>query len=130
MATSIDAIIISTVSGVASLSGKVYPHEALKDAAAPFCFYLQEAGDEERALDGLTGLKGADYQVHVVAGTHLAMQTLGGAVMAALQALEGTEHDEITIQAAECRQTQPNFYESGVGLWRKPLYLHLDYLIN
>lgn len=115
---------------VGSLSGKVYPHEALKGAVAPFCFYLQEADDEERALDGLTGLKSADYQVHVVAGTHLAMQTLGGAVMAALQALEGTAHDEITIQAAECRQTQPNFYESGVGLWRKPLYLHLDYLIN
>lgn len=125
----LDEIIKTTVGAVAGLSGKVYPHTAIKSADPPFVFYLQESGDQELDLSGPTGLMSADYQVHVAAKTHASMQLYGKSVTLALQALQGTTQGEISINAIKVSQIQPDVDERDVGLFRKPLALHFDYQI-
>lgn len=122
-----DELIVTTAGKIAGLSGKVYPYTALKDVKAPFCFYLQTSGGEEEVLEGLSGLKSAEYEIHVVAATCAAAQLLGMAVTAALQALALTDSGGIHVGRAMCEQTSPIVDEREIGLWRKPLFLHLDY---
>lgn len=123
----LDEIIKTTVGAVAGLSGKVYPHTAIKSADAPFVFYLQESGNEELDLTGTTGLMSADYQVHVAAKTHASMQLYGRSVTLVLQALQGSTQTNIFISSIRVSQTQPDVDERDVGLFRKPLTVHFEY---
>ena len=122
-----DELIVTTVGSVAGLNGKVYPYTALKDASAPFCFYLQTSESEEEVLEGLSGLKSAEYEIHVVAATQAAAQLLGAAAMKALQDLAQTDSGDIHVGRSFCKMTAPIVDERDVGMWRKPLLLHLDY---
>lgn len=109
------------------LSGKVYPLEALKNAAAPFVFYLQTAEDEENALDGRTGLLSASYEINCVAKTYASLAWLSGTVRPALQALQGTTHEGIAIERITIRQASPDLKEKEVNLYRRMYVLTVDY---
>lgn len=124
---SIDEIITAAIGSIAGLAGKVYPYTAIKDAAAPFVFYIQTAAAENEELDGLSGLKSAEYELHVVASTNAGAQLLGDAVKTTMQTLALTDRGGVHFGRAVCDQRAPTMNETQVGLWRRPLFLHLDY---
>ena len=101
--------------------------EALKNATAPFAFYLQTAEDEEDALDGFTGLQTATFEVNVVAKTYASLIWLAGSAKLALQELQGTTHEDLVIERVSVRQTSPDLKEQEVDLYRRRYALQVNY---
>lgn len=72
--------ILTVLEPIEGLRGKVYPAEAIKNAAAPFVFYLQHGEDEDETLDGPTGLMTAVYEINCVARNYAGLSWLVGVV--------------------------------------------------
>ena len=101
--------------------------EGLKNAAAPFVFYIQSAEDEEDALDGRTGLESASFEIHCVAKTYAGLIYLAGSVRLALQELQGTTHNGLLIERVQVRQASPDLKEEEVNLYRRAYTLQINY---
>lgn len=119
--------ILTALEPIAGLSGKVYPLEGLKNATAPFVFYLRQAEDEEETLDGPAGLLSATFEINCVAATYAGLTALARAVRPALQALQGTVHSGLLIERATVRQASPDLKEREVNLYRRMYVLQINY---
>lgn len=119
--------IVGALSPLPGLAGKVFPLEGLKNASAPFVFYLQAESGETAALDGLTGLLSASFEVNCVSRSYAELKALADKVRPALQALQGTELEGLSIQRAKVRQASPDIKEQEVQLFRRMYILELDY---
>ena len=115
---------LETIDGQA---GKVYPMSGLKNAAAPFIFYLQMSEDDEYTLDGSTGLQTASFEINCVAKTYASLIALAGSVRQVLQALQGTKHDDLLIERVTVRQASPDLKEMEVDLYRRMYVLTINY---
>lgn len=122
-----DQPIKTALEKIEGLSGKVYPMGGLKKAAAPFVFYLQMAEDEEYTLAGPAGLQTASFEINCVAQTYASLIALAGSVRPALQALEGTMHDDLLIERVTIRQASPDLKEMEVNLYRRMYVLTVNY---
>lgn len=122
-----DNAIVTALSPLPGLAEKVFPLEGLKNAEAPFVFYLQMEGNEETALDGLTGLLSASFEINCVARSYAELKVLAGKVRPALQLLQGAELPGLCIQRAIVRQASPDVKEPAVQLFRRMYILQLDY---
>lgn len=112
---------------IAEISGKVYPLEGMKNAAAPFVFYLRRTEEEDEALDGLTGLQSGAFEVHCVAQNYAQLISLAGSVRSRLQGMQGVTYDGLLIERATIRQTSPDLKEREVNLYRRMYVLQLNY---
>lgn len=123
----VDEIAKSTLESIPGLSGRIFPVEALKNAKAPFVFYISEAETEEDALDGPTGLFTAEIEVHCVAASYGALMGLCRSVRNKLRSLTGTTHGGTLIERAVVRVASPDLKEKEVNLFRRAYALQLDY---
>lgn len=122
-----EEVILTVLEPIEGLRGKVYPAEAIKNAAAPFVFYLQHSEDEEETLDGPTGLMSADFEINCVAQTYAGLTGLVAAVRAALQSIQGVTYGDLLIERASVRQASPDLKEKEVNLYRRMLSLEIHY---
>ena len=122
-----EEVIVAVLEPIAGLRGKVYPAEAIKNAAAPFVFYLQHSEDEEETLDGPTGLMSAVFEINCVAQRYAGLTGLVAAVRPALQAMQGVTYDDLLIERASVRQASPDLKEKEVNLYRRMLSLAIHY---
>lgn len=122
-----EEVIVAALETIDGLQSNVYPAEALKNATAPFVFYLQATDDETEALDGPTGLMSATYEIHCVAQSYAVLLWLVGSVRPALQAMQGKIYNGLLIERASVRQASPDLKEREVGLYRRVLRLELHY---
>lgn len=120
-------MILAALSPLPGLAGKVFPLEGLKNAEPPFVFYAQLNFDEADALDGPSGLLSAAFEINCVARSYGELKTLAARVRPALQSLEGTEREGLSIQRAAVRQASPDLKEHEVHLFRRMYVLQLDY---
>lgn len=118
---------ISSLTPVECISGKVFPVEALKDATAPFVFYLQQSDDEDDTLDGPSGLMSAVYEIHCVTQTYAALIVLVSQVRSALRSMQGCVFEDLLIERVSVRQASPELREKEVNLYRKMLRLELHF---
>lgn len=112
---------------IKDLASKVYPLEGLKNATAPFVFYLRLTGDENDALDGPTGLLTASFEINCVARTYAEQLALCGAVRQALKRLQGREFPGLLIERIRIRQQSPDLKETEVNLYRRMYVLQINY---
>ncbi len=119
--------ILTALEPIAGLRGKVYPAEAIKNATAPFVFYLQHGEDEEETLEGPTGLMSAVFEINCVARTYAGLTKLVAAVRAALQAMQGVTYGGLLIERTSVRQASPDLKEKEVNLYRRMLTLAIHY---
>lgn len=119
--------ILTVLEPIAGLRGKVYPAEAIKNAAAPFVFYLQHEEREEETLDGPTGLISAGFEINCVASSYAGLTRLVTAVRPALQAMQGVTYGDLLIERASVRQASPDLKEMEVNLYRRMLTLAIHY---
>lgn len=119
--------ILTVLKPIAEISGTVSPLEGLKNAAAPFVFYLRRTEEEEETLDGPTGLQSGTFEVHCVALTYAQLLSLAGSVRTALQGLQGNTYDGLLIERATIRQTSPDLKDREVNLYRRMYVLQLNY---
>ena len=118
---------LTVLEPIEGLRDNIYPAEALKNAAAPFVFYLQRAEDETEALDGPTGLMSATYEIHCVAQTYAKLVWLAGQVRPALHSMQGRTFDGLLVERVTVRQASPDLKEVEVGLFRRALSLTMHY---
>lgn len=119
--------ILKALEPIAEISGKVYPLEGLKNAAAPFVFYLRLTDEEEETLDGPTGLQSGTFEVNCVAQNYAQLIALAGSVRSALQGMQGKSYDGLLIERATIRQTSPDLKEREVNLYRRMYVLQMNY---
>lgn len=122
-----DQPIKTALETIEGLSGKVYPMSGLKNAAAPFVFYLQLSEDDEYTLEGSTGLQAVSFEINCVANTYASLVALAGSVRPVLQALQGTTHDDLLIEWVTIRQASPDLKEMEVNLYRRMYVLTVNY---
>lgn len=122
-----DKAIKTVLEPIAGLQSKVYPVDALKNATAPFVFYVQKEEDGVEDLDGTTDLQTATYEIHCVAKSYAALVALCKSVKSALQNMQGNTYAGLLIERAKVRQTSPDLNEREVKLMRRVYTLHLDY---
>lgn len=124
---SLESIITARVEQLSALSGKVYPAEALQNASAPFAFYRLTSDNTEAALDGITELRIAQYEVSVVTATYPQLIALAAQVKTKLWALPGAKSGNIEIQQVEVSLASPDLKETQVNLYRRAYSLRIYY---
>ena len=122
-----EELIKTALEPIDGLLGKVFPLEAMKDAVAPFVFYLRQTWEEEDALDGPTGLQSGTFELNCVAQTYARLIALAGAVRSRLQAMQGTSHGGLYIERVVIRQASPDLKEREVNLYRRMYVLQIYY---
>ena len=118
---------LTVLEPIDGLKSKVYPVSALKNATAPFVFYVQRESDEGDDLDGQTGLQTATFELHCVAKYYAALVSLCGEIRSALQGMQGKTFGDLLIERVKVRQTSPDLYEREVKLLRRAYAFQLDY---
>ena len=115
------------VNEIEAVSGRVYHAEALKNAAAPFVFWLQTGEQFEQTLEGRTALGEDRYELHVVTKNLESLDSISAAVRESVEALQGTVENGILYEAIEIRQISPLINEHEVNLYRKVYELTINY---
>lgn len=126
MSTPIDAV-ITALNTITAVSGKVYHAEALKNASAPFLFWLQTSETAEQDLSGYTELCEDGYELHCVAKNLGTLNSITKAVKNAVLPLQGTTVDGILYESIEISQISPTLREAEVGMYRKVYRLTISY---
>ena len=62
-----------------------------------------------------------------MAKTYASLVWLSGAVRPALLALQGTTHEDLTVERITIRQASPDLKEMEVNLYRRMYVLTVDY---
>ncbi len=119
--------IVTVLEPIDGLRHKVYPVDALKNATAPFVFYVQREEDAAETLEGCTDLQTATFEIHCVAKSYAALVALAGAVRTALRDMQGKTYGGLLIERAKVRQASPDLNEREVKLLRRVYTLQLDY---
>lgn len=122
-----EKLIVAAMEPLQALRGKVFPVEALKNATAPFVFFVPAEEPEEEALDGLTGLAVWAGTVHVVTETYAELIDLVPRVRAELRALMGRTVDDLFVEYVTIRGTSPDLKEREVDLYRRALNVRIHY---
>ena len=119
----------AAVETAAELTGSVFHVEALKNASAPFAFWLQIREETEQALDGYTELDTAGYELHICSKYLEQLDEKAAAARAAVISLQGTEADGVLYERINIRQITPVIHEREVGLYRKVYEITIEYQI-
>ena len=122
-----DKAIKTVLEPIAGLRDKVYPVDALKNATAPFVFYVQREDEEADDLDGGTGLQAAAFEIHCVAKSYAALVSLAGAVRSALRSMQGRTFEGLLIEQVKVQLASPDLIEREVKLLRRVYALQLNY---
>ena len=117
----------NAVNGIAAVSGKVYHAEALKNASAPFVFWLQTGEQYEEALDGRTELDEDRYELHIVTKNLEDLDSISASVREAVEALQGTEISGVLYEGIRISQISPVLNEHEVNLYRKVYEITIFY---
>lgn len=117
----------NAVNGIAAVSGKVYHAEALKNASAPFVFWLQTGEQYEQTLEGRTELGEDRYELHIVTKNLEDLDSISASVRDAVEGLQGTTVNGILYEQMEVRQISPVINEHEVNLYRKVYEVTIRY---
>ena len=127
--TVFDAV-LDAIKTAPGLSGKIYHAEALKNAAPPFAFWIQDSEETEQALDGYTELESAVYSLHLCARKLESLDPMARSVRTSVIALQGTEENGYIYERIDIRQISPDINEKEVGLYRKVYQISIDYQVD
>lgn len=119
--------ITTALERIDGLSAHVFPMEGLKNARAPFVFYLRRQHQAEDSLEGPTELQTADFGVHCVAKTYASLIWLSGMARSALLGLQGQTLDGLTIEHVTVQQASPDLKEREADLYRRAFALRMNY---
>lgn len=109
----------SAVNSIPEVSGRVYHAEALKNAAAPFVFWLQTGEEFEQDLNGRTELGRDQYELHIVTKNLEALDSISASVREAVESLQGTTVNGILYEIVKLSQISPVINEHEVNCYRK-----------
>ena len=124
---SVFSAVRAAINSISAVSGRVYHAEALKNAQAPFVFWIQEGEQFEQALNGRTELGTNRYEVHVVTKNLESLESISEDVREAVEALQGTTANGILYEYINIQQVSPVINEHEVNLYRKVYDIQINY---
>lgn len=119
--------VYQAVDTIPAISGRVFHAEALKNAAAPFVFWMQTGENFEQTLEGYTELGEDRYEIYIVTKNLADMNTIANAVRGAIIALQGETVNGVLYERMEISQVSPVINEHEVNLYRKVYSLVINY---
>lgn len=117
----------NAIEAVPGLKGHVYHAEALKNAAAPFAFWIQDEEDAEEDLNGYTELQNAAFELHLCARNLEGLEPMARAVKTAVIGLQGRTESGVLYERILIRQVSPLITEKEVGLYRKVYRIAINF---
>lgn len=115
------------VNSIADVHNRVYHATALKNAAAPFVFWVQTGERYEQTLEGRTELGEDQYEIHIVTKNLEALDNISSEVRAKAEALQGETIGGIRYERIQIMQISPVIDEREVNLYRKVYELTINY---
>lgn len=115
------------VNGIADVHNRVYHATALKNAAAPFVFWIQTGERYEQTLEGRTELGEDQYEIHIVTKNLEALDDISAEVRAKVEALQGETINSVQYERIQIMQISPVIDEREVNLYRKVYELTINY---
>lgn len=119
--------VLGVLKAIPAITDKVYHAEALKNASAPFVFWIQEGESFEKALEGYTELGENRYEIHIVTKNLSSLDDISKAVWKAVTGLEGTTAGGYLYESIEISQISPVINEREINLYRKVYSLAINY---
>ena len=125
---SIDSFVKNTLEGVSGLGpGHVAAVEQMTGVSSPFSAFSRQSWDEEKALDGFTGLQSAGFDLDIVAGSVAAVAVIEAMVISAFRAKQQTTADGLLIESVDIRQVSPDLREINIGQFRRAYDLQINF---
>lgn len=124
---SVEKAILAALEPIEGFWSEPGPLESLKNARAPFVFYLQIHEDSEESLEGDTELQEAYFEVNIVARTYQELLQLAGEARRNLHAVAGRTYGGTYIERCHIVQTSPDLKERETGLYRRMYVLQIQF---
>jgi hypothetical protein len=124
----IETAIVTELSAVTGLSGKVFPIVAQQNTVVPYVTYKLVDSERKRILTSPSGLVEAPYQIDVFHSSYSALKLLTDAIIAELKTWEQTNLG-ITgeyVQAIEISEGIETF-DDETNLYQGTIDIHLSY---
>ena len=115
------------IDAIQTVSGRVFHAEALKNASAPFIFWIQTGERFEQTLEGYTELGEDRYEIHIVTKNLSDLNSISRAVWNALIDLQGEEKNGVLYENVQITQVSPVIDEREVNLYRKVYSVTINY---
>lgn len=121
------AAALQTVDG---LSGRVCPIQDIQKSSGPLAVFGQQDESEENAIDGLTGMSTAVYEIHALHGTYQKMRLLAEQIKRTIQALRQYAEGSLYIEEVTVALASRDIYEDRVQLFRRTYKVTIQYQIK
>lgn len=115
----LESLILWPLEQIADFEDKVYPSEALKNAAAPLGFYRILQDECEQTLDGDTELCFTRFELHIVTKTLAELGNLSDAARVELRRIRGKNIYGRFVERVRISLASPDLHEREVGYFRR-----------
>lgn len=126
----LEETLVAALQAVEGLSGRVCPIQDIQKSTGPLVVFEQLGEAEDNAIDGLTGLCSAEYQIHALHGTYEKMRLLAEQIKKAIQALRQYVEGPLYIEEVAVAMATPDIYEDRVQLFRRTYKVTILYQIK
>lgn len=126
----LEETLVAALQAVAGLSGRVCPVQDIQKSAGPLAVFEQQNETEEAAIDGMTGMSTAVYEIHVLHGTYEKMRLLAEQIKSKIKALRQYAEGSLYIEEVAVALASRDIYEDRVQLFRRTYKVTIQYQIK
>ena len=126
----LEETLVTALQVVDGLSGRVCPVQDIQKSSGPLAVFNQLEETEENAIDGLTGMATAVYEIYVLHGTYEKMRLLSERIKRTIQALRQYAEGSLYIEEVTVALASRDIYEDRVQLFRRTYKVTIQYQIK
>ena len=126
----LEETLVAKLEALNGLSGRVCPIQDIHKSTGPLAVFAQRDESEESAIDGLTGMSTAVYEIHALHGTYEKMRLLAEQIKKTIQALRQHAEGPLYIEEVTVTLASPDIYEDRVQLFRRTYKVTIQYQIK
>ncbi|MBP3478091.1 MAG: hypothetical protein J6K03_01240 [Oscillospiraceae bacterium] len=126
----LEKTLVAALQTVDGLSGRVCPIQDIQKSSGPLAVFGQQDESEENAIDGLTGMSTAVYEIHALHGTYQKMRLLAEQIKRTIQALRQYAEGALYIEEVTVALASRDIYEDRVQLFRRTYKVTIQYQIK
>lgn len=126
----LEKTLVAALQTVEGLSGRVCPIQDIQKSSGPLAVFGQQDESEENAIDGLTGMSTAVYEIHALHGTYQKMRLLAEQIKNTIQALRQHAEGSLYIEEVTVALASRDIYEDRVQMFRRTYKVTIQYQIK
>ena len=126
----LEEALVAALEAVDGLAGRVCPIQDIQKSTGPLAVFEQQGEAEDNAIDGLTGLCSAEYEIHAMHGTYEKMRLLAEKIKRAALSLRQKSEEPLHVEEVTVALASPDIYEDRVQLFRRTYKITIQYQIK